>query len=231
MHRLLALAACLLFAMGPRAAAASSPLPSPALSGFHLVLDLDVGPPVDVRHRATPDNPAEPGGDPSAEALRDTLQRLGVRRNMLTVHQVMAWTALSSIFAAQVVGIVNRASLQSGTPRRSTLEPSLGAHRALAATAITAYYGAGLMAWASPGPGGTRKVGDKGISQWKNTRDAHIALSIGHNIAMAMTIVTGALQANAVASKNWQGLVTAHTLSAFTTVGLMIPAAVVISRF
>ena len=221
-----AAAACLLVVLTSAPAQARPPI--------HLDVQLNVASAlVDLSptHGATADAPAEPGGDSSPEALRTTLKRLEMRRNMLVAHQVLAWTALSSLFAAQVVGMTNRVSLQTGSPQRSTLEPSLGVHRALAATAIGTYYGAGMMAWMSPGPGGTRSVGDKGFSQYKTSRDVHIALSIGHNIAMALTIVTGVLQANAFASKNWDGLIVAHTLSAVTTVGLMIPAAAVISRF
>ncbi len=48
---------------------------------------------------------------------------------------------------------------------------------------------------------------------------------------MALTIATGALMANGFASKDWDGMVVAHTISAFTTGFLMIPAAVIISRF
>jgi hypothetical protein len=221
----LAFAACCLIAF------ATPGVSDAASSEFFLEVDLtvtfiDLSP----AHGATADNPAEPGGDASAELLRNTLKRLEVRRNMMTVHQVLAWTSLSTLFAAQTVGMINRVSLQSGTPRRATLEPPLGLHRALAATAMSTYYGAGIMAWLSPGPGGTRKISDKGFSKWKSTRDVHIALSIGHNVAMALTIITGVLQANFASSKDWGGLITAHTLSAFTTVGLMIPAAIVISR-
>ncbi len=219
------LAAGLMILVAPRADAAQP---------FSLDVDIDVAASlVDLSpsHGATADNPAEPGGDDSAEALRVTLERLEIRRGMLTAHQVMAWTSLSTLFAAQAVGMVNRVSLQSGSPMRANLEPSLAIHRVLAGTAISTYYGAGMMAWLAPGPGGTMRASDKGISKWDNTRDKHIALSIAHNISMALTIATGALMANGFASKDWDGMVVAHTISAFTTGFLMIPAAVIISRF
>ncbi len=225
----------LLVALLALVSAALVPLSARAAAGaFHLDVDLNVHAALvdlDPSNSATANNPAEPGADSSEAALAATLKRLEVRRNMLVVHQVMAWTSLSSIIAAEVVGMTNRVALQSGSILRDDLDPSLGAHRGLAAAAIGTYYTAGIMAWLSPGPGGTRKPGDKGFSEWKNTRDVHIAFSIAHNITMAMTIVTGALQANAVGAKNWEGMVATHTLMAFTTVGLMIPAAVVISRF
>ncbi len=205
-----------------------------AADGFHLDVDLNVAASLadlSPGNAATADNPAEPGGDSSPEALRETLDRLEVRRNMLTAHQVLAWTSLSTLFAAETVGMINRVSLQSGSPKRASLEPSLALHRVLAGTSISTYYAAGVMAWLAPGPGGTLRVADKGLSQWDNTRDKHIALSIAHGISMGLTIATGALMANAFAAKDWDGLVVAHTLSAFTTGFLMIPAAVIISRF
>ena len=111
------------------------------------------------------------------------------------------------------------------------MEPQLALHRALASTSIGTYYSAGVMAWLSPGPGGTLRPGDKGFSKWKNTRDVHIALSIAHNITMGLTVATGALMANALPSKQWDGMVATHTLMALSTGFLMIPAAVIISRF
>ncbi|GEM_PF-2034749 len=208
--------------------------PAEAAERFSLDVNTDVSASLrdlSPSNSATADNPAEPGGDPSPEALRETLERLEIRRNMLTAHQILAWTSLSTMFAAQAVGMVNRVSLQTGAPKRGQLNESLMVHRVLAATSIGTYYGAGFTAWLAPGPGGTLRAEDKGISQWDNTRDKHIALSIAHGISMGLTIATGAVMANAAAAKDWDGLVVAHTLAGFTTAGLMIPAAVVISRF
>jgi hypothetical protein len=167
-------------------------------------------------------------GEVDAATLRQTLDTLYIRRKMLTAHQVLAVTAASTIVATEIVGMINRVALQTGNIRRSELEPLLGLHRGLAATAMGTYWGAGILAWTMPSPSGRRE--HKGISEWKDTRDLHIILSIIHNIAMGTVIATGILQANVVSPEDWEPLIVAHNISGFVAAGFVFTAAIVIGR-
>lgn len=174
-------------------------------------------------HRAVPVQ-----GDVDAAELHRTLKVLHTRRQMLTAHQILAWTSAWTIIAAAAVGTVNRIALETGNIPRRNMEPLLGLHRGLAATAITTYWSAGVVAWTMPSPSARRE--HKGLSDYKSTRNTHIALSIAHNIAMGLVTVTGVLQANVLRPKEWQPLMATHTAAAVTAAGLVLGAAVVIGR-
>jgi hypothetical protein len=165
--------------------------------------------------------------DAEGEYLQ-TLQRLQIRRQMLTAHQVLAWTAAFSIIGAEVVGMVNRTALLTGSIPRKELEPLLVSHRVLAGTAMATYWSAGVLAWTMPSPSG--RPGDKPIGKHKTSRDAHIVLSIVHMVAMGMLEATGLLMANAVPAAQWEPLVTMHTVSGFVAAGFTLSAAIVIAR-
>ncbi len=167
-------------------------------------------------------------GDVDVVELHRTLKVLSTRRSMLTAHQVLAWTSAWTIIAAASVGTVNRIALETGNIPRADMEPLLGLHRSLAATAITTYWSAGVVAWTMPSPSARRE--HKGLSSYKSTRNTHIALSIAHNIAMGLVTVTGVLQANAIRPKDWQPLMVAHTSSAVAAAGFVLGAAFVIGR-
>ena len=182
------------------------------------------GPPMELQPPAWLTQSADAG---EGEHLR-TLRALHTRRQMLQAHQVLAWTAAFSIIGAEVVGMINRTALLTGSIPRKDLEPSLVAHRALAATAMGTYWSAGVLAWAMPPPSGTG--GDKPISSYRTSRDAHIVLSIIHMIAMGVVEATGIIMANAAPAADWEALSTVHTVSGFVTAGFTISAAVVIAR-
>lgn len=174
-------------------------------------------------HRAVPVD-----GDVDAAELHRTLRILHSRRQMLTAHQVLAWTSAVSIIAAASVGTVNRIALETGNIRRERLEPLLGMHRALAGTAIATYWSAGVVAWTMPSPSARRE--HKGLSSSKSTRNTHIAMSIAHNICMGLVTVTGVLQANVLRPKDWQPLMATHTAAAIGAAGFVLGAAFVIGR-
>lgn len=187
--------------------------------------ELQPGPHLEL-DRALPDGLAT---EPAPAEFKRTLEVLHVRRQMMSAHQVLAWTAFSTIIASEVVGLVNRFSLQAGGPiKRADLEPSLALHRGLAGTAIGSYYGAGILAWSMPSP--STRLADKGISQWKSTRDTHIILSILHNVFMGMVTVTGILQANVLPAEAWEPVVSLHTVSGFATAGFVAAASIVIGK-
>ncbi len=167
--------------------------------------------------------------------FRQTLDTLHTRRKMLEAHQVVAFTSSVLIVAAEVVGVVNRVSLQGRDPAndvgipRSDLEPMLGLHRGLAGGAIGTYWTAAVIAWTMPSP--STRPQDKGISEWKSTRDTHIVLSILHNVFMGLVTVTGVLQANVVPAEHWEPLVALHTVSGFAASGFLAAATITVSRF
>lgn len=167
-------------------------------------------------------------GDVDETELRRTLRVLEIRRTMLTAHQVMAWTSAFTLIAVDVIGLVNRIALQTGSIPRRNMEPQLAVHRILVGTALTSYMGAGILAWTMPSPSGRRE--HKGTSQWNDSRDKHIILSIIHNIAMGVVTVTGILQANVVSPKHWEPLIFTHTSAGFVAAGFVMAAAVVIGR-
>jgi hypothetical protein len=166
--------------------------------------------------------------------FRQTLETLHTRRQMLAVHQVLAFTSSVTIIAAEVVGIVNRVSLQGRDPAngvgipRSELEPMLGLHRGLAGASIGTYWTAAVVAWTMPSP--STRPQDKGISQWKSTRDTHIVLSILHNVFMGLVTVTGILQANVLPAEHWEPIVALHTVSGFAASGFLAAATITVGR-
>ena len=166
--------------------------------------------------------------------FRETLRILHTRRQMLAAHQVIAFTSFSTIIAAEVVGMVNRVSLQARDPAhgvgipRSDLEPTLALHRGLAGVSMGTYWTAAVIAWSMPSPSGRSE--EKGISEWKSTRDAHIVLSILHNIFMGLVEVTGILQANVLPAEAWEPVMAIHTVSGFAAAGFLAAATITIGR-
>jgi hypothetical protein len=163
----------------------------------------------------------------SEQERRALQERLKIRRTMVQVHQVFAFTAAGAIVGAEVIGLVNQISLARGTPKRAELEPLLGVHRVLVGTALTSYLGAGIMAWTMPKAlrlnGGAKPGFDSG--------KAHVLLSVLHGITMATLMTTGFLMANVVpvGGGAWDGLVVAHEIAGFATAGLVITAAITIT--
>ena len=184
-----------------------------------------LGPP-DLQPRPFQQQQAGPEQDEAAH-LR-TLRALQTRRGMLQAHQVLAWTSAFTLIGAEVIGMINRTALLTGSIKRSELEPSLAAHRVLAATAMGTYWSAGILAWTMPPPSGTGS--DKPIGEHRTSRDAHIILSIVHMIAMGMVEATGLIMANAAPANHWEGLSTVRMISGFVTAGFTISAALVIAR-
>ena len=166
--------------------------------------------------------------------FRETLAILHTRRQMLAAHQVLAFTSFCTIIGAEVVGLVNRVSLQGRDPDkgvgipRSELEPSLALHRGLAGAALGTYWTAAVIGWTMPSPSGRSE--HKGISPYKSTRDAHIVLSILHNIFMGLVEVTGILQANVAPAESWEPLMAVHTVSGFAAAGFLAAATITVGR-
>lgn len=196
-----------------------------ALLAVALATPAVAGPPMELQPPAWLQQDAAEEGE--ATHLR-TLRALHTRRQMLQVHQVMAWTAAFSIIGAEVIGMINRTAITTGSIPRKDLEPLLVAHRAMAGTAMGTYWTAGVLAWAMPPPSGTGS--DKPISKSRTSRDAHIILSIIHMIGMGLVEATGLIMANAAPAADWEALATVHTISGFVTAGFTISAAVVIAR-
>jgi hypothetical protein len=167
-------------------------------------------------------------GDVGEDELRWTLERLHIRRTMLTIHQVLAWTAAFSIVTAEVFGMINRVALEEGTIHRSKMEPLLAVHRSIAAVALTSYWGAGVMAWTMPSPSGRPE--HKGLNGWGTGRDPHIILSILHTVCMGIVTATGILQANILPASAWEPLVVIHTTAGFLAAGFVFSAAIVIDN-
>ncbi len=166
--------------------------------------------------------------------FRQTLSTLHTRRQLLAAHQVLAFTSFFTIIATEVVGVVNRVSLQGRDPAagigipRSELDPMLGLHRGLAGASLGTYWSAAVIAWTMPSP--STRPQDKGISQWKTTRDTHIILSILHNIFMGVVTATGVLQANVLPAEAWEPLMAVHTVSGFAASGFLAAATITIGR-
>ncbi len=163
----------------------------------------------------------------SIDERRAIQARLKLRRKMTDVHQVFALTAAGSIVAADIVGLVNSASLNRGEPKRPNLEPPLAVHRVLAATALSSYMAAGITAWTMPP---ALKLNQAQQSKKKvDSGDLHVAFSVVHGIAMATVITTGILQANvAPAGRGWDALVATHTAAGFTAASFVIAAGITI---
>ncbi len=215
MRSLLLIVALSLLTPGLAAAQWSPPAPR---------LDID-------RDLSGPASSLEPTEYPE---FRETLRILHTRRQMLAAHQTLAFTSFCTIIAAEVVGVVNRVSLQGRDPAagigipRADLEPMLGLHRGLAGTAIGTYWSAAFIAWTMPSP--STRPQDKGISEWTSTRNTHIVLSILHNIFMGMVAVTGVLQSNVLPAEHWEGVVALHTVSGFAASGFLAAATITIGR-
>ena len=58
-----------------------------------------------------------------------------------------------------------------------------------------------------------------------------VALSVAHAIGMGTMIATGALMANVAKGETWDSLLTVHTITGFTTAGLIIAAGITIGTF
>ncbi len=173
----------------------------------------------------------EPAVDPAVTEgqLRRTLETLEIRRKMLAAHQVLAWTSAFTIIAADVIGMINRLALQTGSIPRGELEGALVAHRVLVTAASATYWTSGVLAWTMPSP--TAKPQHKGVNpEWKDTRNTHIILSVIHSIAMGTVIATGILQANVVSPKAWEPLMFTHTTAGFVAAGFVLGASIVIAR-
>lgn len=166
----------------------------------------------------------------SIDERRKIQKSLAVRRKMVNVHTVLAFAASGLIVATEVLGIVNSRFLEEPPDdfKRTELEPSLGLHRALATGAMTAYWGAGVVAWTMPPALRFNQQGQdkpKGV----DSGELHAVLSIIHGIAMGTVIVTGILQANVIpASDAWGAVESTHAIAGFTASGTVIAAAIVI---
>ncbi len=165
--------------------------------------------------------------DMSIDERRALQKRLKLRRKMVEVHQVFAITTAASIVGANVVGLINRGAIDSGTPRRSDLEPPLALHRVLAGTALTSYLAAGITAWTMP-PALRLHKAQEGKKKF-DSGDLHVAFSIVHGIAMATVMATGILQANVEpAGRNWDALVATHTVAGLTAASFVIAGGITI---
>ena len=166
----------------------------------------------------------------SVEERRRIQESLKVRRKMVDVHTVLAFAASGLIVATEVFGIINSTFLEQPPDdfKRTELEPSLAVHRVLAGSAMTAYWSAGVVAWAMPPALRFNKQGQdkpKGV----DSGELHAVLSIIHGIAMGTVIVTGILQANVIpASDGWGAIETTHAIAGFTASGTVLAAAIVI---
>lgn len=162
---------------------------------------------------------ATEGGE--GEAVQAAL-RPDLRSRMLVAHRVFAFTASASLIGAEVVGIVNRVQLETGSVPRRDMEPGINAHRILAFTAAGTYWTAGILAWSMPGP-----EGGKGLARDRGRRDIHILLSIVHMIAMGLVEATGIISAHAAPASAWEPLMAVHTAAGFVCSGFTITAAIV----
>lgn len=187
--------------------------------------------PLNLEYRLQlPDLREQADGDLSEMSIdeRRALQkRLKLRRKMVEVHQVFAITTAASIVGANVVGLINRGAIDSGTPSRSELEPPLALHRVLAGTALTSYLAAGITAWTMP-PALRLHKAQEGKKKL-DSGDLHVAFSIVHGIAMATVMATGILQANVEpAGRNWDALVATHTVAGLTAASFVIAGGITI---
>jgi hypothetical protein len=163
----------------------------------------------------------------SVDERREMQARLKLRRQLLDAHQVLSFVAAGSIIAADVVGMFNHEALDAGAPVRSELEGTLALHRALVATTVGTYFGAGITAWAAPAA--YRNAKAEAMSSGKaDSGDVHVALSVAHAIGMGTMMATGILMANVAKGEDWDRLLSVHTITGFTTAGLIIAAGIVI---
>lgn len=197
---------------------------------IHLDVDLDVWQP-EVRLPTVPAAEAA-DDDMSVDERRAIQARLKVRRQLLDVHQALSFVAAGSIIATDVVGMFNHEALDNGSPIRSELDGSLVLHRALVATTLTTYLGAGITAWAAPAAYRNAQVERAAKDSLKaDSGDLHVALSVAHAIGMGTMLATGAIMANVAKGETWDGILTVHTISGFTTAGLIIASGIVIGTF
>jgi hypothetical protein len=159
--------------------------------------------------------------DPEAAAL---VRRLMRRTEMVRAHRALASISLLSLFTAQGFGIFNHAALNGGELTREQLAPTLMTHRLFAATAVSTWFAAGMVAWTMPGPDGSparRKL----FPPLGSGRRVHVALSIAHGLAMAATVALGAVSSFATRdTPAWNATVTAHHVAAATTSVLIVVA-------
>jgi hypothetical protein len=166
----------------------------------------------------------------SIDEKRKIQRSLEVRRKMVDVHQILAFAAAGLIVGAEVVGIVNSRLLEEPPDgfKRAELDPTLGLHRGLAAGAMTAYWGAGIVAWTMPPALQLNRAGEPKTKK-VDSGELHAVLSIIHGIAMGTILATGILQANVIpAGDAWAAVETTHSIAAFTAAGTVIAAAIVI---
>lgn len=225
MRRLLPILSLIAALAAPSAASAwDLPLPD---SQPRLAYDLLT--PVERAEQSSPDDQPSVDGTVTEGQLRRTLETLEIRRNMLVAHQVLAWTSAFTIIAADVIGLINRIAIQTGSIHRADLEGSLAVHRVLVATASASYWTAGVLAWTMPSPTARRE--HKGVNpEWEDTRNTHIILSVIHAIAMGTVIATGILQANVLPPEAWEPLIFVHTSAGFVAAGFVLSASIVIAR-
>lgn len=219
---LLAIAAlALTLGFAPEATAAPDPTKFSLEWSRGGALDApDVEPEVGRRDQAV--------SDLSVEERKKIQAQLKLRRKLADVHQVLAFTTTGLILAAEVVGAINIAALDKGSPVYGNLKPSLGTHRVLAGAALSTYFAAGFTAWAMP-PAYKANIGVKSGKKKVDSGDVHVALSVGHGIGMATMLATGLLMANAADNKAWKPLAVTHTTVGFATAAMVLGAAIVIN--
>jgi len=200
-----------------------------AAADFHLDVDAGAWRPLDA---VTLADDASTTDEPTVEERRAMQEKLKTRRTLLEVHQALSFAAAGAIIAADVVGMFNHEALDRGAPVRSELEGSLALHRALVATTVGTYLGAGITAWAAPAAYRNAQAEAASKSGGKaDSGDVHVALSVAHAIGMGTMIATGALMANVAKGETWDSLLTVHTITGFTTAGLIIAAGITIGTF
>ncbi len=229
------------------ALAEGMPLPGPDPSRFQL-MDVDAAfvvlattspeardrtaaaaSPTDDGATRVPEGPTHGAvEDLSVEERKAIQKRLEIRRKMADVHQALSIASAGLIVAADVVGLINFKAIEDGDPPYRDLKPSLAVHRILAASALTTYWGSGIVAWTMP-PAYKANVASRPTGKKKpDSGDTHVALSVAHGIGMGTMMVTGLLMANAADNDAWSPLMVTHLASGLTTAALVIAGGIVI---
>lgn len=170
-----------------------------------------------------PQTPVSSESSEDREAAERLVKRLLARPKLVEGHRVLGMVAVTSMFAAQGFGIGNHIALDRGVSREA-LAPTLNVHRALALTAVSTWFGAGVVAWSMPGPDGTPASKRLSPAMGRGRR-AHIALSIAHGVAMAATVSLGLVSSFATRdTPHWTGTLVAHHSAAATTTTLLLLA-------
>mgnify|MGYP000344649216 CR=1 FL=1 len=177
-----------------------------------------------------PDAPTDGAVDELSVEERKAIQkRLQLRRKMADVHQALSIASAGLIVAADVVGLINFQAIEEGNPPYRDLKPALAIHRILAASALTTYWGSGIIAWTMPPAYKANIASRPDLGKKKaDSGDTHVALSVAHGIGMGTMMVTGLLMANAADNEAWSPLMVTHLASGLTTAALVIAGGIVI---